>query len=64
MIDCSDMEALAIDQSFPDIKVHILYYYWHLWQAWDKNIKEKVSVIHFFLSIFSLLFALRLSLGT
>jgi hypothetical protein len=27
MIDCSDTEALAIDESFADIKAHILYCY-------------------------------------
>ena len=67
MIDCSATEALAINLSFPDIKVHILYCYWHLWQAWEKNIKDKVSFVHFFFQYFTIiywLFALRLFLGT
>ncbi|KIJ32606.1 hypothetical protein M422DRAFT_265491 [Sphaerobolus stellatus SS14] len=42
MIDCSDTEALAIRKACPDVVVHILYCYWHLWQAWDSNIKEKL----------------------
>jgi len=41
MIDCSDTEALAINESFPGIVV--LYCYWYLWQAWDRNITNKAS---------------------
>jgi hypothetical protein len=46
MIDCSDTEALGIKKAFFDVEVSILYCYWHLWQAWDKNIITKVSFFH------------------
>jgi hypothetical protein len=42
MIDCSDTETLAINLAFEDSPVTILYCYWHLWEAWDVNIKKKV----------------------
>ena len=46
MIDCSDTEALGINEAFKDSPVHILYCYWHLWQAWDINMKNKINVKH------------------
>jgi hypothetical protein len=49
MIDCSDTEALAIDLAFKDSPVNILYCYWHLWEAWDVNIKKKVSYFYYYL---------------
>ncbi|KIJ24133.1 hypothetical protein M422DRAFT_275152 [Sphaerobolus stellatus SS14] len=42
MIDCSDPEALGICSAFPELVIHILYCYWHLWKAWDANIKDKL----------------------
>jgi len=48
MIDCSDVEALGINKAFSDAHMNILYCYWHLWQAWEKNIMTKVYLfIHF-----------------
>ena len=38
MINCLDKEALDINKAFSDQTVSILYCYWHLWQAWEKNI--------------------------
>ncbi|KIJ31011.1 hypothetical protein M422DRAFT_267433 [Sphaerobolus stellatus SS14] len=46
MIDCSDTEALAIEKAFPDLVIRILYCYWHLWQAWDKAMKDKLHFKH------------------
>ncbi|KIJ28981.1 hypothetical protein M422DRAFT_269680 [Sphaerobolus stellatus SS14] len=43
MIDCSDTEALGINKAFSDHPISILYCYWHLWQAWEKNITSKIS---------------------
>jgi hypothetical protein len=44
MIDCSATEALAIKLAFTNSPVNILYCYWHLWEAWDENIKKKVFI--------------------
>ncbi|KIJ31012.1 hypothetical protein M422DRAFT_267434 [Sphaerobolus stellatus SS14] len=41
-----DTEALTIRNAFPELVVHILYCYWHLWQAWDKHLKEKLQFKH------------------
>ncbi|KIJ43680.1 hypothetical protein M422DRAFT_252920 [Sphaerobolus stellatus SS14] len=43
MIDCSDTKALGINKSFPDRAIMIIYCYWHLWQAWEKNITSKIT---------------------
>jgi hypothetical protein len=43
MIDCSDVEALGIKQGFEEEMPNIIYCYWHLWQNWDKNIKDKAE---------------------
>ncbi|KIJ31797.1 hypothetical protein M422DRAFT_266551 [Sphaerobolus stellatus SS14] len=42
MIDCSNTEALGINKAFSDRVIKIIYCYWHLGQAWEKNIKAKV----------------------
>ncbi|KAF8581154.1 hypothetical protein K439DRAFT_1414646 [Ramaria rubella] len=44
LIDCSDTEALGITLAFEDAPANILYCYWHIWEAWDKNIKSKIVV--------------------
>jgi hypothetical protein len=44
MIDCSDTEALAIKLAFADSPIKNLYCYWHLWEAWNENIKKKVTL--------------------
>ncbi|KIJ23088.1 hypothetical protein M422DRAFT_276407 [Sphaerobolus stellatus SS14] len=43
-IDCSDTEALGINKSIPDRAIMIIYCYWHLWQAWEKNITPKFHI--------------------
>jgi len=43
IINCFDKEALDINKAFSDQAVSILSCYWHLWQAWEKNITTKVS---------------------
>jgi len=45
MIDCSDTEALGINKAFSDRPICILYCYWHLWQAWEKQITAKVHLM-------------------
>jgi hypothetical protein len=43
MMDCSDMEALAIELAYNDTKVSILYCTWHCMRSWQKQLRDKVS---------------------
>lgn len=42
MIDCSATEIGAIRSVFGD-EVDILLCHWHVWRAWDKNMKKEVG---------------------
>lgn len=44
MVDCSATEIGAIKAVFGD-EMNILLCHWHIWRAWDKNMKKEVKII-------------------